>query len=203
MPRQRRYELRKVFASRDCVQACSQAFSRLPPPLAHRELHERRGETVRKRPQILPILQTDYFFAQGMCLYMLMSSFSAGLRLAKTTEIWAKEGLCLSRLRSGLFSDLSRLPPPLAHRELHEWRGETVRKRPQILPIPQSVYFLDKSMCLYIFVGSFSAGLRLAKTTEIWAKWCICSARLLAHRCAMRCALLFVSLALRDFLAAF
>ncbi len=46
-------------------------------------------------------------------------SFSAGLRSAKITEIRAKEGLCpqVSRL----------LPTPLAHRELHERRGEAVR----------------------------------------------------------------------------
>ncbi len=36
---------------------------------------------------VLPLV---YFFAQGMCLYLLRSGFSVGLRLAKTTEVWAK-----------------------------------------------------------------------------------------------------------------
>ncbi len=72
------------------LSACHQTFSRLPPPLAYRERREGRGETVRKRPQILPILQPGYFFAQGMCLYIFVGSFSVGLRPAKTTEIRAK-----------------------------------------------------------------------------------------------------------------
>ncbi len=73
---------------------------------------------------VLPLV---YFFAQGMCLYLLRSGFSVGLRLAKTTEAWAKYGLCLSLLRSGLLSDLSAIAFKLADRELHERHGETVR----------------------------------------------------------------------------
>ncbi len=53
-----------------------------------------------------------------LCLYIFVGSFSlrgffcrllAPLRLAKTTEIRAKEGLCLSLLHSGLPSNLSPL----------------------------------------------------------------------------------------------
>ncbi len=36
---------------------------------------------------VLPLV---YFFAQGMCLCLLRSGFSAGLRRAKTTETCAK-----------------------------------------------------------------------------------------------------------------
>ncbi len=46
-------------------------------------------------------------------------SFSVGLRLAKTTETCAT---CL------LPSDLSAIAFKLAHRDLHEGRGEAVRK---------------------------------------------------------------------------
>ncbi len=45
---------------------------------------------MKTRPQILPILQPGYFFARGMCPYLLRSSLSVGLRLAKTTEVCAK-----------------------------------------------------------------------------------------------------------------
>ncbi len=48
------------------------------------------------------ILLSDYALAQGMCLYLLRSGFSVGLHRAKITEVRDKEGLCLSRLRSGL-----------------------------------------------------------------------------------------------------
>ncbi len=38
----------------------------------------------------IAILLSDYAFAQGMCLYLLRSGFSAGLHRAKTTEAGAK-----------------------------------------------------------------------------------------------------------------
>ncbi len=57
------------------------------------------------------ILLSDYALAQGMCLYLLRSGFSVGLRRAKITEVRAKEGLYLSRLRSGLLSGPSAVTP--------------------------------------------------------------------------------------------
>ncbi len=76
--------------------------------LAYRELHERRGKTVRCAAALriacflarssssdLSRLHSVYFFAQGMCLYLLRSGFSAGLRLAKTTEL--RTTLCNAR----------------------------------------------------------------------------------------------------------
>ncbi len=60
---------------------CPQTSRRLPPPLAYRELHERRGETVRCAAAFCiarflarclspdhSLLRSVYFFAQGMCL---------------------------------------------------------------------------------------------------------------------------------------
>ncbi len=78
-------------------------LSRLPTPLAYQELHERHGETVRCAATLciarllarslrsdLLLLRSVYFFAQGMCLYLLRSGFSVGLPRAKTTEACAK-----------------------------------------------------------------------------------------------------------------
>ncbi len=58
----------------------------------------------------IAVLPLVYFFAQGMCLYLLRSGFSVGLRLAKTTEVWAKWCPCpqaFSRLRSCLPTESS------------------------------------------------------------------------------------------------
>ncbi len=87
---------------------------------------------------ILPLV---HFFAQGMCLYLLKSGFSVGLPRAKTTEVWAKEGLCAQVSR--------QLPPPVAYRELYERRGETVRKPDhKHCRIAVSLFFLHKA-CAY------------------------------------------------------
>ncbi len=84
----------------------------------------------------IAVLPLVYFFAQGMCLYLLRSGFSVGLRRAKITEICAT---CL------LPPNLLAVAFKLAYQELHERRGEAVRKRPQILPILQPDYFLHKA----------------------------------------------------------
>ncbi len=91
------------------------------------------------------ILPLDYAFAQGMCLYPLRESFSAGLRRAKTTEL--RTTLCIARfaryaafciarfLARCMFSGHSARPLcllpsllaaalKLAYRELYERRGE-------------------------------------------------------------------------------
>ncbi len=128
LPRQRRNGLRKVFASRYRVQTCPQTSRRLPPPLAHQELYEWRGEAVRCAAALcnarflarslssdLSRLHSDYFFCTRHVLTTYFrASFSVGLRRAKITEVRAKEGLCLSLLRSGLPSDLSACPLKLA-----------------------------------------------------------------------------------------
>ncbi len=46
----------------------------------------------------IAVLPLVYFFAQGMCLYLLRSGFSAGLRRAKTTEVCGKHWLAPLRL---------------------------------------------------------------------------------------------------------
>ncbi len=79
-------------------------FSAIAFRLAYRELYEWRGEAVRcaatlciarllarsLRSDLLLLRSVYFFFAQGMCLYLLWSGFSVGLRLAKTTETCAK-----------------------------------------------------------------------------------------------------------------
>ncbi len=140
---------------------------------------ERPCENSTTNTAILPL---GYAFRQEYVLAPISGeSFSAGLLTAKTTEVRAK-GLAPLGFASeplACHQAFSRLPSPLAHRELHEWRGETVRKRPQILPILQPGYFFAQGMCLYIFVGSFSVGLRLAKITEV--RTTLCNARFLAR----------------------
>ncbi len=158
-----------------------QVSRRLPPPLAYRELHERHGEAVRKRPQILPILQTDYFFAQGMCLHIFVGSFSVGLRRAKTTEICAKEGLCYAAFCIARFparcscSDLSLLRSSLPTESSMNGRErpcENSTTNTAILPLGYA--FRQEYVLAPISGESFSAGLLPAKTTEVWAKWCPC-----------------------------
>ncbi len=147
--------------------------------LAHRELHERQGETVRKLDRKYCHIAVRLCFQTRVCAYYPFGeSFSAGLLPAKTTEAGAKITETCDKW-CPCHQAFSRLPSPLAHRELHEWRGETVRKRPQILPILQPGYFFAQGMCLYIFVGSFSVGLRLAKITEV--RTTLCNARFLAR----------------------
>ncbi len=75
--------------------------------LAHRELHERRGEAVRKLDhKYCQHCNQAIFCTRHVLAPISGASFSVGLRLAKITEVRAKEGLCLSRLRSSLLSDL-------------------------------------------------------------------------------------------------
>ncbi len=110
-----------------------------------------------------------------MCLYIFVGSFSVGLRLAKTTEICAKEGLCLSLLRSGLPSDFSAIAFRLAYRELYEWRGEAVRKLDhKYCHIVVRLCFCIRHVPSPIRGESFSVGLRLAKITEVRAKEGLC-----------------------------
>ncbi len=124
-----------------------------------------------------------------MCLHIFVGSFSVGLRLAKTTGTCAKEGLCLSLLRSSLLPNLSAVATPLAHRELHERHGKTVRCATAFLyrslasslfvlrPLAIAFRFAPKPpcMCLPPISGeSFSVGLLRAKTTEARAKKGLC-----------------------------
>ncbi len=104
-----------------------------------------------------------------MCLYLLWSGFSVGLRLAKTTGGRDKEGLCLLPLRSGLPSNLSAVAFKLAYRELHERQGETVRCAAAFciarflarslssdLSRLHSDYFFAQGMCLHLSQGRVS-----------------------------------------------
>ncbi len=158
--------------------ACPQVSRGWPPPLAYRELHEWRGETVRKLDhKYCHIVVRLCFCIRRVLTTYFRESFSVGLRRAKITEVRAKEGLCLSLSRSDLPQTSRLLRSGLPTQELHEWRGEAVRKRPQILPTLQPDYFFAQGMCLYIFVGSFSVGLRLAKITEACAKTTVVRAK--------------------------
>ncbi len=83
---------------------------------------------------------------------------------------------------SGLPASLSacpqtsrQLPTPLAYRELHEWRGEAVRKPDhKYCHIAVRLCFCTRHVLAPISGESFSVGLRLAKITEARAKWYPC-----------------------------
>ncbi len=65
---------------------------------AHRELYEWRGEAVRKLDHKYCHIAVRLCFCIRHVLAPISGeSFSVGLRLAKTTEVRAKEGLCSSR----------------------------------------------------------------------------------------------------------
>ncbi len=82
------------------LSACSQISRRLPPPLAYRETHERRGEAVRKLDhKYCHIVVRLCFCIRHVLAHIRGESFSVGLHLAKITGVRAKEGLCLSLLR--------------------------------------------------------------------------------------------------------
>ncbi len=77
---------------------------------AHRELHERRGKTVRKLDhRYCHIVVRLCFCTRHVLAPNSRESFSAGLCRAKITEICAKWCPCPQVSR--------RLPPPLADRE--------------------------------------------------------------------------------------
>ncbi len=85
------------------------------------------------------ILPSVYFFAQGMYLYLLRSGFSVGLHRAKITAVRAKEGLCLSRLRSSLPSEDSMKGA------VRPCENPTINTA-----ILLSDYALAQGMCLYL-----------------------------------------------------
>ncbi len=93
-----------MFSGHSARPLCSRpSLSAVALRLAYRELYEWRGEAVRCATAFciarflarslhsdLLLLRSDYFFTQGMCLYLLRSGFSVGLRRAKITEVCAK-----------------------------------------------------------------------------------------------------------------
>ncbi len=64
----------------------------------------------------IAVLPLVYFFAQGMCLYLLRSGFSVGLRRAKITEVCAKAASSTAPCQDN--GDLCHLP-----RQGRAWRS--------------------------------------------------------------------------------
>ncbi len=119
-----------TLISRYCVRARHQTSRLLPTPLAYRELHEWCGKTVRCAAAFciarflarcifsdLSLLRSDYAFAQGMYLHLTQGRVSRQVCAVPRQRRFVVSKVFASR----------RLPPPLAHRELYERRGETVR----------------------------------------------------------------------------